>query len=414
MPHSPQISMPRKPSFSYLKTPYGWKVEIPTTLSASGNRERAFFKTRDKARDYAEELSAKHKEHGANHLAIKPSLAEAAIRAEAILAPTGASLIEAANAYRKIWDAKNSSCLLKGAIKDYLASRADLRDSTLKSYKYSLDKVLAPLHDLMMAEIQSTDLEKILNGKGATARAMHLRNIRTFWKWAVSPTRAWATMATVDALEASRISSDADIKILKPDDVKALLEAAELEGPASAAAYAIAVFGGVRMAELEKLAWGDVGEDHIEIGRTIAKKHSRRLIPVCATLKAWLDAARGDNEDDTSIVPPNWSDVSKSVRRRAGWNVAARLLNDKVESGKLKKLPKITRGKWPANGCRHTCASVQVAIGTPLDDLTFKFGHSGGHDLLRRHYVSRMTKKDAIAILSIGPGGKEVSNLLVA
>jgi hypothetical protein len=57
---------------------------------------------------------------------------------------------------------------------------------------------------------------------------------------------------------------------------------------------------------------------------------------------------------------------------------------------------------------------VQVAIGTPIDDLTFKFGHSGGHDLLRRHYVSRLTKKDAIAILAIGPNGSKISNLKIA
>ncbi len=406
--------MPRKPSFSYRKTPSGWKVEIPKSLAPSGERERAFFKTRDKARDYAEELSAKHKESGANHLAIKPSLAEAALKAEALLAPTGAGLIEAAQAFRKIWDAKHASCALNAAVKDYLASRADLRDSTLKSYKYSLDKVLAPLHKRVMAEIKTPDLEKILKGKGTTARAMHLRNIRTFWKWASAATRGWTTMATVDALEASRMCGDADIKILKPDDVRALLEAAELEGPGAAAAYAIAVFGGVRMAELGKLTWGDVGEDHIEIGRAIAKKHSRRLIPVCPTLKAWLDATRGDNEDDTPIVPANWSDVSKSVRRRAGWNVAARLLNDQVKTGKLKKLPELTRGKWPANACRHTCASVQVAIGTSLEDLTFKFGHSGGHDLLRRHYVARLTKKDAIAILTVGPGGTKVGGIQAA
>ena len=406
--------MPRKPSFSFKKTLDGWKVEIPASLSASSKRERAFFKTRDKARDYAEELAAKHKESGANHVAIKPSLAEAALKAEAILAPTGASLIEAARAFRHVWDAKNSSCALNAAVTDYLASRADLRDSTLKSYKYSLDKVLAPLHTRMMADIKSAELEEILKDKGATARAMHLRNIRTFWKWAGSPVRSWATMATVDALEASRVSNDADIKILKPDDVKALLEAAELEGAAASVAYAIAVFGGVRMAELERLTWGDVGDEHIEIGKAIAKKHSRRLIPVCPTLKAWLDATRGDCEEDTPIVPPNWSDVSKAVRRRAGWNVAARLLNDQVKSGKLQELPKLSRGKWPANACRHTCASVQVAIGTPLEDLTFKFGHSGGHDLLRRHYVSRLTRKDTIEILSVGPGGRKVSGLQIA
>lgn len=212
-------------------------------------------------------------------------------------------------------------------------------------------------------------------------------------------------MATVDALEAVRQSNDADIAILNAGDVKALLRAAEAEGPAAAAAYAIAIFGGVRMAELGRLTWGDVGTDSIEIGKAIAKKHSRRLIPICPALRAWLDATRGGSSDDSLIVPPNWSDVSKACRRRAGWNVVARTLKDP---------PKPTRGEWPANACRHTCASVQVAIGTPLEELTFKFGHSGGHDLLRRHYVSRLPKKDALAILAIGPCGSKIPNIQAA
>jgi hypothetical protein len=136
-------------------------------------------------------------------------------------------------------------------------------------------------------------------------------------------------------------------------------------------------------------------------------------VPLCPTLKAWLEATRGNAENDTLIIPSNWTDVSKSVRRRAGWDVVARRLDLQVKTGKLGQLPKITRGKWPGNAPRHTCASVQVAIGTPLEDLTFKFGHSSGHDLLRRHYVSRLSKKDALAILSIGPSGTEVNNLQV-
>lgn len=66
--------MVRKPSFSHCKTPYRWEVEIPKTISLSGARERAFLTTRDKARDYEEEVSAKHKHLGASHLAIKLEL----------------------------------------------------------------------------------------------------------------------------------------------------------------------------------------------------------------------------------------------------------------------------------------------------------------------------------------------------
>lgn len=98
----------------------------------------------------------------------------------------------------------------------------------------------------------------------------------------------------------------------------------------------------------------------------------------------------------------------------AGYDVAVRLLADQPKIRKMKALAKPIRDKWSANACRHTCASDQVAIGTPLEELTFKFDHSGGHDLLRRHYISRLTKKDAIVILSTGPGSNKLQKLNVA
>ena len=401
-----------------------WKIDVPGTISADGKRYKAWFKTRDLAREHLAGINGSTDPT----TAIAPSLAMDADKSRAILEPwnrdlvqaarelaaalealgDAGSILEAARAYRASHESRNASKPLGDAVAIYLDSRADLRDSTQKSYRYTLEKALAPLHLEMMADIPTAALEAILAPKAPTARAMHKRNLRTFWKWASIAPRQWASMDTADALEAIRVSSDNDIQILSAADVKALLRAAEIEGKAAAAAYAIAVFGGVRMAELGKLTWCDVGEDNIEIGKAIAKKHSRRLIPICPTLRAWIDATRGDAEDTALITPPNWIDVSKSVRRRAGWNVAARLLPAEV----LKV--KTTRGEWPSNACRHTCASVQVAIGTPLDDLTFKFGHSGGHDLLRKHYVSRLTKKDALAILAIGPNGSKISNIQAA
>lgn len=427
--------MPRKsiaePVFDELRQ--RWRVTIPESLSGNNKRVRSWHKSRDAARKYIAGIVGESNGDGPAAV-IPPMLAMKADEARSILEPFGLDLVQAARevanalkildgagsiqqavkAYRSSHDALHSSKPLGEAVKLFLISRENLRESTQKSYTYTLGKVVKPLHGLMLADIKTADLENVLKDKGPTARAMHRRNLGAFWRWASSPSRQWASMATVEAIEVPRISNDSDIEILSPDDVRALLRAAESEGPAAAAAYAIAIFGGVRMAELEKLTWGDVGEEYIEIGRAIAKKHSRRLVPICPTLDAWLSETRGSSDNKTPIVPPNWTDVSKSVRRRAGWDVAARLLNKLVKDGKIKPLPEPTRGKWPVNACRHTCASVQVAIGTPLEDLTFKFGHSGGHDLLRRHYVSRLTKKNAIAILSAGPGGKMIKTLSIA
>lgn len=391
--------MPRKPSFSFRNTASGWKVEIPSTLSTSGSRERAFFKTRDQAREFAQELEAKYRAHGVSAMAIKPSLAEAAVLAEAILAPTGASLVEAASAYKALWDARNSSQTFHEAARQYLDSRSDLRQATLGSYRYTLESVLEELHPRSLADITAAEIDNILSGKAATSSRMHMANLKAFWRWAAKPPRHWCKKDLLDDLEIRRNNTDADIGILNPDSVRALLKAAEEESHAAAAAYAIAIFGGVRMAELGKLTWRDVKNDHIEIGPAVAKKHARRLVPLGLTLHAWLEAHQAGASADSFIVPANWPEISKAVRRRAGWKVEARILKDP---------PLPTRGVWPANACRHTCASVQVAIGTPLESLIFSFGHAGGHDLLRRHYVSRLTRKDALSILSIGPGGAEV------
>jgi len=428
-------SMPKK-SISepvYDQKRKRWRVTIPESISENNKRVRSWHKSREAARTYVTKITGEPSDEEPAAI-IPPMLAMKADEARSILEPFGLDLVEAARevanalklldgagtiqdavkAYRSTHEARHSSKELAHAVELYLTSREDLRDSTQKSYTYTLSKVMKPLHDKTMAEIKTADLEALLKDKGPVSRSMHRRNLGTFWKWASSPPRQWASFDTVSALEAPRISNDSDIEILLQDDVRALLLAAETEGPAAAAAYAIAIFGGVRMAELEKLTWGDVRDEYIEIGRAIAKKHSRRLVPICPTLEAWLSTTRGSASKETPIVPPNWIDVSKSVRRRAGWDVSARLLNALVKAGKLKALAKPTRGKWPVNACRHTCASVQVAIGTPLEDLTFKFGHSGGHDMLRRHYVSRLTKKDAIKILSTGPGGKTIQNLAVA
>jgi len=397
-----------------------WMIDLPASRTASGKRTKMFFKSRDEARIHLEEINAEMP------AAIIPTaLAAEADKARSILEPYGldivqaarevaaalealgdaGSILEAATTFRATYEARTLSVPLGVAVARYLDSKSDLRNTTLSSYRYTLERMLVSLHLEKCADITTAQLEALLAPKAPTARAMHKRSIRVFWKWASATPRGWAKMETVDALEAIRISNDADIEILKPAEVKALLHAAELEGAGAAAAFALAIFAGVRMTELTKLTWGAVGDDYIEIGKSIAKKHSRRLIPICPTLRAWIDATRGDAEDGRLICPPNWVDVSKSVRRRAGWDVAARLLVDP---------PKPTRGEWPTNACRHTCASTQVAIGTPLDDLTFKFGHSGGHDLLRKHYVSRLTKKDALAILSTGPNGSKVSNIAVA
>jgi hypothetical protein len=44
-----------------------------------------------------------------------------------------------------------------------------------------------------------------------------------------------------------------------------------------------------------------------------------------------------------------------------------------------------------------------VALGTALETLTFEFGHSGGAQVLKSHYVGVMPKAEANKIMKIRP-----------
>jgi integrase len=266
--------------------------------------------------------------------------------------------------------------------------------------------VFAGLHGRTLSDITSAEVDAILADRPPSSRKAAQTTLGSFWRWCALPLRQWCKAELLDALEPVRISRETEIHTLDPESVKALLHAAESTGPGCAIGFAVAVFGGVRLRELEKLSWAAISETHIEIGASIAKRHSRRLVPLCPTLKAWIQSYRGKAGPDDLIVGANWVNTSKIARRRAGWDLATQ--------PPLKDVPPVTRGEWPQNCMRHTCASIQVAIGTPLEDLIFAFGHSGGTALLKRHYLGQLTKKDALAILRIGPNGSKISALAVA
>ena len=41
-----------------------------------------------------------------------------------------------------------------------------------------------------------------------------------------------------------------------------------------------------------------------------------------------------------------------------------------------------------------------------LETLLFEFGHAGNANVLRQHYVGRVTKREALEFFSLRPGGK--------
>jgi hypothetical protein len=79
------LLMPKRPQFDYRKTPKGWLINVPGSISNSGCRERLYFSTRDLAKAESQRLSEKYKKHGENASVIPPRVADDATKALEIL-----------------------------------------------------------------------------------------------------------------------------------------------------------------------------------------------------------------------------------------------------------------------------------------------------------------------------------------
>ncbi|MBN8457854.1 MAG: hypothetical protein J0M04_08450 [Verrucomicrobia bacterium] len=391
------LSMARKPEFKYSQVGNRWKVEVPASHSATGKRTRAFFPTRDKARDFASDLKTRAQQVGAMASAIKPSLAEDATQAVAMLEPYGLTLLEAVKMVVAIEDGKRRSMEVTKAATLFLATKDDRSDSQVRAYEQMRKSLEADFKDRMLSTITAQELvEHVERHTGANSTFnSRATSIKTFWRWCAKIPRGWCDSKTVEALE-RRETRQGEIGVLTAQQCRVLLRTAETFYPECVPGFAISLFAGLRNTELERLDPSDINEEGITLRAEATKTRKRRFIEMPPVLSTWLAAYPiGD-----TVLPANWFRKEKAVRRRAGWNVWCDLFDP----------PQAPDGSpdWPGNALRHTHASVMVALGEPLERLTFEFGHSGGAAVLKSHYVGAMTPDEARRIREIGPNGSTV------
>jgi integrase len=379
--------MPRTPKFQFRKTASGWMVNVPATLSESGKRERHFHKTRDEAKEHASSLREKYASHGAGAAAIRPALAEDAARAMEILEQWGLSLTQAAQRVDAEMKKKEASVSFEEAGKAWVESLDGLRDRSIKSYEVTLNRLTAALSGRVLSTIPAEEIAAAIqqNGVASATQSLHRRNARAFWFWCAK--KGWCEKDVFDGVPSPRKSSDKEIEFLTPDEACELLLVAEQAYPKAVPMYALALFAGIRAEELRRLDERHVTLEGIDMPAVVTKKGRRRHITPNKTLQAWLQ-----------VYPfrpcPNWKQVDCAIRRLAGWDVAASMLECP---------PEPSRGRWPQNALRHSHATYAIAAGEPLEKLLFEFGHVGGIEVLRKHYVGRATKKQAEEFFSLRP-----------
>jgi site-specific recombinase XerD len=391
--------MSKQSKFTPTKTDKGWRISIPPKHSPSGKRERHFYKTQRQALDASKKLKDSAVEFGEQARAIKPSMAEDASAAAALLEPWGASLIEAARLYVKIRAEEAASKPTSEALDLWIADMEgrELRGRTVTNYKQTR-KRFDILGKKMLSSVTRSELQDIVSPAGMTVStaAGHFRNGLAFWNWAAR--REWCDAAVFTKLDRPAKRQRKRIEFLSPEDATALLGTAIEFFPQAVGHFAVMLFAGVRPDETGRLEPEHVATTGIEIGADHAKGRSRRFINPDATLAAWLQKHPFQNVTD-------WNRIYIATRRLAGWAVKSELADKLVETKRIEKLPPASRGKWPHDGTRHSCATYHIARGGDLENMAYWFGHSGGTRTLRNHYVGSATKKQALEFFAIVPAG---------
>lgn len=164
--------------------------------------------------------------------------------------------------------------------------------------------------------------------------------------------------------------------ILSAEQLRALLDAGSEK---ILPALAIGALAGLRQAEIQRLDWSEVklARGFIDVGGEKAKTGRRRLVPVCASLAAWLASYA---QERGSVCPS-----------------AFRFNQDFLAARKVAKLS----DDWEGNELRHSFASARLAATRNAAQVAEEMGNSVS--IVRTHYAETITQEEALAYFAISP-----------
>jgi integrase/recombinase XerD len=382
----------------------GYRLSIPAKLSGTGRRQQLFFPTKTKAEDYADRIKAEKEEFGLQARAISPALAETAIMAANILKPWGITILEAAQRIADMEAETAASVTMETALEAFKLAKESKSAKQTQAIKHMAAHLAADFSGRQLSTIKGEEIAKHLTERTSGPHAFNAKRrlYITFWRWSAKPPREWCKADTLQHVERQEAISG-EIGTLNAEEVSRLLTAAETYFPDTVIPFAISIFTGMRQAELERLVPADITAEGINIPAVNDRKNKRRrFIEIPEPLAPWLKKY----QIQEIVIPPNWPRKYDAVRRLAGWKIWSDLVPHLPITPPIPEAAPEDAPEWPQNAIRHTSASAALALGKTLQQLIFEHGHTEGVETLRGHYIGKMTKKEALKIWSLRPGGK--------
>ena len=257
---------------------------------------------------------------------------------------------------------------------------AGMSAAYLRSLRHYFRRLKAHFGDRVLEDITVQHIDRVQRASklAAVSKNNTRRVLVTLFRWAreqgcLQPDRKTAPERTM-----TFSLPDAAPTIFTPDEMRQIIAAS----PRNLLLHlVIGAFAGIRAAEIGRLEWSEIlwEQGFIEIKARKAKTKARRLVPLLANLRAWLDPHR----------------------HRSGF--VCRLPNT---HGRLSYLGEKAGCGWRQNALRHSFASYRLAAVQDAAKVALEMGNSP--DKLFRHYRELVTPSAAEQWFSIIPGSHSI------
>lgn len=301
-----------------------------------------------------------------------------ALRAHSLL-PPGVSLTDAARFYQHThpWEgslgAPGTSLALNSAITRFLEEKAasGLRDRSYRSLRAIVNRLSADLGSRPIISIRGETLLDWLNAHGitGTTRDNYRRAFNTLFNWCV---RAKYIPDNPAAIITKPRVDPGPPAILTPEQLTALLHAAQTHDPDCIPPIAIGAFAGLRSAEIARLHWTnihlpDFPKSGAPPGRLAKQTPEKRSSSPCGTFG-----------DASPIIPNDYRRRFQRLRKTAGID------------------------PWPTNCLRHSFATYHLALHQDAGKTAHELGHRNP-TILYAHYRNLATLNQAQAWFNVLP-----------
>jgi integrase len=377
-----------KDQVSLLKTDhprgYKWVVTYP---GGSSQRKRRYFDKKIEAQGFIEIVQTDLRNHGLKAMVMGDEDRRAFADHEAILSRYGKTLRNALEFYTAHLERTERSCSVDELIDRYLtrAMKRKLSSEHRANLEGRLNRFATEFGKGPVSGIDGDEIQSWLDGLGVAPLTMkHYRAaLHALFEEGV---RAKVCIENPVGRTVVPKAAPSETKILTVDQAHSLLVNVRDD---ARNIIAIALFAGLRKAELIRLEWTEVDlmRGHILVTAQNAKSAKRRYVEISDNLKAWLVPEDGKLKIIAS--PQVYRKRLEEAARKSGID------------------------PWPNNALRHSFASYHLALREDSGKTAFQLGHSSS-SIVFQHYRQLVGKKEAEQYFDIRPeAGEKIISMAV-